>query len=153
MGNIDPKTARQVWQRVTAPAGPSDHRDLQGLILGAMETAALYRGLIAALQGKPRDLARELLEGQQETVHVLLGLRALSQGQSPGPRMPEGPNLPPVKLLNLAFRRSRNALTEYTARTIDPEFGPVFRVLAGREEGQGTAIAALLGELPMGGRH
>lgn len=147
MGNIDPKTARQVWQRVAAPPGPEPDRGaLQALALYAGETAALYQALAAALTGKSKEQAQRLWERQRDTFFCLRGLQKLSPSSGNAPRLPKAPNMPAGKLAAQGYRRAKHALTEYTARSIDPEFGPVFRRLALREEENCQLLAWLLGQ-------
>lgn len=148
MGNIDPKTARQVWQRVNAPPSMEpDRGTLQALALYAAETAALYQALAGALTGKPKEQAQRLWELQRDTFFCLRGLQKLSPSSGNGPRIPKAPNMPAGKLAVQGFRRAKHALTEYTARCIDPEFGPVFHHLAQREEGNCAVTASILGQL------
>lgn len=148
MGNIDPKTARQVWQRVAAPPAPEPEGGaLQALALYAAETAALYQALAGALSGKAKEQALKLLELQRDTLNCLQGLRRLSQLSGNGVRIPKMPAMPAGKLAAQGYRRAKRSLTEYTARSIDPEFGPVFRSLSQREEENCAVIASILGQL------
>lgn len=148
MDAIDPKTAQQVWQRVAAgPAPGLSPGDLHSLWVPAMETAALYHSLAASLTGKQKEVALLLAAQQQETIFVLRGMQQLSFG-----RAESGKAAPPARqksrqLLVACYRRAREALTEYTARTIHVEYSPVFRQLAAREEEHCLMILTLLGQL------
>lgn len=145
MDTIDPNTAKQVWNRVAAaPAQAISPTDLYSLIFAAGETAALYRSLSASLSGKQRDSALVLLNTQQDTLNVLRGMQIKSFGKTTK-NIPE-PKLPPRRLLEKCYQNARTALTEYTARTIGVEYGPVFRQLAAREEGNCLRILSLLGQ-------
>ncbi len=147
MERIDPHKARQVWQRVTAPADLSlENKGLADLLRTAAETAAWYQALAWALKGKQRELAQGLISRQQETVCCLRGMARIARSPGDGVRIPGPPALPRGKLGPMCYHRAKEALTEYTAWTIDPEFGPVFRTLAQREEENCVSLTILLGQ-------
>ncbi len=137
---------RQVWQRVFAQRSPK-REDLRPLLLSAMESAAVFRYLAAALTGEGREQARALQRSQMETVSCLRGLQALSGGAGAFPKVLPQPKEPANRLLEKAFYRGKNAMTEYTARSLDSDFGMVFHCLAQQEEMRCAAIARLLGSL------
>ncbi len=148
MEPIDHRKARQVWQRVTASPGfPTEDRSLHLLALAAGETMELYRQLAQALSGSLRDQSKILFQRQQETYHTLLGLQRLSPGRAVPPRLPKAPAQPSGKLAAQCFQRSKEALTEYTARSVGTDFGPVFRQLAEKEQAHCAMIACLLGQM------
>ncbi len=148
MERIDPRKARQVWQRVSAPPTLGTEQEaLHQLLLSAAETAALYQALAGLLTGNPKEQARQLWEGQQETVFCLRGLLRLGKFSGDGVRSPKLPAMPAGKLLAQCYRRAKEALAEYAARSIDSEFGPVFRSLAQREERNCALIAGILGQI------
>ncbi len=148
MDAMDPKTARQVWQRVTAAPAPGlSPGDLHSLWIPAMETAALYRSLAASLSGKQKESALLLAMEQQETVFALRGMQQLSFGRGENKKADPPSRQTARQLLGACYRQARAALTEYTARTIHAEYGPVFRQLAAREEEHCLKILTLLGQL------
>lgn len=148
MEAFDPKTAQQVWQRVTAAPAPGlSPGDLHSLWIPAMETAALYRSLAASLTGKQKETALLLVSEQQETVLALRGMQQLSFGRGENKKTDSPPRQTVRQLLGACYRQALAALTEYTARTIHREYGPVFRQLAAREEAHCLKILILLGQL------
>lgn len=148
MEAIDPKTAQQVWKRVaSAPVPGLSPGDLHGLIIPAMETAALYARLATLLSGKLREAALVLSREQEQTVCALRGMQRLSFGRSGTVNAPPASQKNAARLLESGYRSARAALTEYTARTIDPEYGCVFRLLAAREEEHCLRILSLLGQV------
>lgn len=148
MDTIDRNTARQVWSRVTAAPAPGlSPGDLYNLMSAAGETAALYRGLTSSLSGKQRESALILLAGQQETLWALGGMQRISFGKGTSQKAGTPSQKQPRRILEACFHQARNALTEYTARTIDTQYGPVFRLLAAREEEHCLRILTLLGQL------
>lgn len=149
MENGDKNVERQVWQRVFAqPQTKPEQDDLRMLTLSSMEAAGAYRYLAGTLTGKSRDLARRLWEEEQETAACLRGLHHLSGGGKERPKGMPAVKDSPEKALEKCYHRARRAVTEYTARTVDPEFGSVFRKLADREETHCAQIAQLLGSNP-----
>ncbi len=146
MEPIHSSAARQVWSRVTAPPDrrASTH-DWPQLIYTAAQTLSLYQALAFSLAGKAKNQAQQLLELQQETLSTLRGLARLAQKNPQGIRPPKFPASSAEKLAVIGFRRAREAMTDYTARTIDPEFGPIFHILAQREETACATLASLLG--------
>ncbi len=137
---------RQVWQRVFSQ--PQQKReDLRPLLLSAMESAGAFRHLAASLTGEGKEQARALHQSQMETVFCLRGLQALSGSAGTFPKVLPQIKEPASRLLEKAFYRAKAAITEYTARSLDPDFGMVFHCLAQREELHCAAIARLLGML------
>lgn len=148
MDAMDSKTAQQVWKRVAAPHNPGlSPGDLHRLMQSAAETGALYRSLAAALSGKQKDGALVLVSGQQDTVYALRGMGLMCFGREIAVKSPNVPRQNVRQILECCYRNAKEALTEYTARTILPEFGPVFRLLASREEENCLRILTLWGQL------
>lgn len=148
MESIDPKTARQVWKRVVAvPVQGMSPGDLHSLLTSAIELSALYRSLVPSLSGKQREAAQSLSARQQDTVFALRGMQLKSFGR--GEPVPSAPShlKNARRILEACYPRAKSALTEYSARAIDGEYGPVFRLLAAREEAHCLGILTLLGQL------
>lgn len=148
MDAMDLKSAQQVWQRVAAPHNPDlSPGDLHRLMLSAVETAALYRSLTSFLSGKGKEDTQALIAGQQDTLNALRGMGLLSFGRVISVKAPPIQRQNIRQVLEHCYRNARAALTEYTARTILPEFGPAFRLLASREEAHCLRILTLWGQL------
>lgn len=148
MESIDPKVARQVWKRVVAAPVPGmSPGDLHSLLAPAIELSALYRSLVSSLSGKQRETAQLLSAGQQNTVFALRGMQLKRFGRGEAIPSSASHQKNPRQILETCYSKAKAALTEYSARAIDPEFGPVFRLLAAREEENCLGILALLGQV------
>ena len=140
MDNVE----RQVWQRVMQPGPAGSNLGLKGLLLAAREQVAVCRFLAGALQ---MEQARELLRREQANADCLRGLLLLTGTGEEKPKGMAVEKEPARRALEKYFRRSRRAVTEYTARYAEPEFGEVFRIMAQRQ-GECCALAAeLLGKV------
>ena len=147
MGDQDRRTERQVWQRVFAPIREEPVEDLRPLLYEAMVLAGAYRNLIGVIPPQNMELARLLLQEAQANAACLRGMCRLS-GVNPGRMHPhQSPKLAPDKLLEVCYHRSRRCMTEYTARSIQAEFGAAFRMMADREAQNAALVLQLLGSL------
>ena len=147
MEKMDPNMERQVWVRVFARPQEPPRDDLRALMLLSMEQAAAYRQLANMLTGRARERARQLYEGEQANLACLKGMRMLSGIPGERAKSMNLPREPAEKLLEKCYHRCRRGLTEYTARTVDGEFGAVFQKMAQREGEHCALIAELLGTL------
>ena len=144
MEGFDPKVERQVWQRVLGNA-EQPRGDLRALLLAAMEAAAVYRKLAGGASGRNREKLRRLYDGQMETAACLRGIGRLSGAGDARAVNISTPAEPIGKALEKRYHCTRRALTEYTARTVDGEFGAVFQRLADIQREQCVLLAELLG--------
>ena len=145
MEQFDPREEREVWQRVQGGREGPAERSFGALELAAMELAGYWRQLEGQLTGRQRELARKLYQGEQENLAVLRGLGVLAgSGTEVLKRWPPRRD-PPGRLLEAGYHRTRRAMAEYMARSAESTFGPVFRILAQREEAQLERIARLMG--------
>ena len=143
---FDPNRELQVWQRVTGGLMPGDS-DIRPLLLMAWESAAVYRHLLGLLSGKQRERMKKLQEQAVRSVDSLKGIQAMS-GQPAGNLRPQPiPKESARRLLEKSFHRSGRLMTEYTARTLDPEYGVVYQNLADRERKAGLVLAELIGNM------
>lgn len=139
--------SRVVWQRVlqSQPAVPKD--GLRDLRRESAALAAAYRQLSTSLNGREGEKAGQLYREETVTSACLRGLEVL-RGEDGGKiRYPQPERESAQRLLRGCYHRTRNCLAEYTARTVDPETGAVFRELADRAQRQCALIAELLGTL------
>ncbi|MDD5863766.1 MAG: hypothetical protein PUD80_03895 [Firmicutes bacterium] len=140
---MDQNVEKQVWQRVLGQA-ENPRRDLRALELEALEAAAVYRSLSGVFTGRSREQVRQLYDGQMETVVCLRGIGRLSGGVGKAAQI-SAPEEPVGKALEKRFHCARRAMTEYTARTVDGEFGAVFQHLADLSRRECVLLAELLG--------
>ena len=103
--------------------------------------------MTASLTGKAGEKAGQLYRGETEISACLRGLEIL-RGEDGGKlKYPQPAKEPTQRLLRGCYHRTRNCIAEYTARTVDPETGAVFRELADRAQKQCALIAELMGML------
>lgn len=146
MEKMDRNAEQQVWQRVFArPPMQPGREDLRMLMLSAMELAAGYRLLAGTLAGRTGEQAKRLLEGEQANIACLKGMQHLAGGAEGKPKALGAPGGPARKVLEKSYYETRRALTEYTARLADPEFGAVFQKMADRERGHCAILVEMLG--------
>ena len=143
---FDPNRELQVWQRVTEGFRTGDS-NIRPLLLMAWESASVYRHLLGILPGKQRERMKKLQEQAMRSVESLKGIQTMS-GQPAGYLRPQPvPKEPARRLLEKNFHRCGQLMTEYTARTLDPEYGVVYQGLADREREMGLVLAELIGSL------
>lgn len=148
MERMDKNREGQVWQRVLNPQPVPTHREgLRFLRRESMALAGVYRQLMTTLGGKPGEKAGQLYREESITASCLRGLEVLRGEDGGKMKAPPASREPALRLLRGCYQRTRNCLTEYTARTVDPETGAVFRQLANRAEQQCALLAELMGML------
>ncbi len=135
---------QQIWQRVFSQQ-PTKREDIRPLLLSAAESAAVFHHLANTLTGTARDRAKVLYQSQGETVACLKGLAILSGDPGENLKRLQPSKEPPRRLLEKAYHRAKRAVAEYAARSLDGEFGMVFRCLSQQEEQRCAEIARLLG--------
>ena len=137
MEKFDPRRELQVWQRVGE--GPRrSGEDIRPLLLLAWEQASVLRQL-------PGIRQKAVSEEARRSVEALKGIGQMS-GQNVGALQPVPiPKEPARRQLEKCFHRSNRLMTEYTARSLDPEFGVVFQQLADRERRSAATLAELVG--------
>ena len=140
------KQEQQIWQRVFAQPRAAGQEDLRGLQLSVMELMAIYRHLYGEALAKSRDRIRSLFRGERENLACLRGMCRLSGGAEGKEKTMTVPKLAAEKLLQLCYHKTRQAMAEYTARSVDPEFGEVFRQMAQREGEHCAILVQLLGD-------
>ena len=135
----------KVWQRVMAQPRQTPPEDPEAMLREAAALAAVYRWAVERMTGKKKQLAHQLLAEEERTVACLRGIGQLS-GHAleavtvwrPGNREGKG-------LLEGCYQRTRRCQTEYTARSLDGQFGEAYRLLAERCGRQCLLLTELLG--------
>jgi len=145
---LDPNLEAQVWRRIAGQPQP-ERGDLRPLLLMAWEQAQVLRHLMGLLPGKSRERMKSLSEAAMRSVDAIKGILAMS-GQPVGKlRAQPIPKELPRRLLEKAYHRALRLMTEYTARSMDPEFGVVWQVLADRERENGAVLAEVMGGMEL----
>ena len=134
----------RVWQRILAGPGESGE-DLRPLIQMAVENAMDFYHLLQHGPGQSRESLQQLYRRARVNVNCLRGLQNLRFGSSSKGKPMPGSGEPMGVVLQRCYHRTRRAMTEYTARSAEPEFGAVFQVMAEREKENAALIAELLG--------
>lgn len=114
--------------------------------LEAMEAAAVYRKLAGQFSGRGREQLRHLHDMQMEILACLRGIGRLSGSGGRKTAQIAVPEEPAAKALEKRYHCARRAVTEYTVRTVDGDFGIVFQHLADLSREECVLLARLLGE-------
>ena len=135
-----------VWNRVAAPpVGRQSREELRILLLGASGLLGLLR-MLSGKMPKAREKLRQMQDWEQANTASLKGMLVFS-GQEVN--IPTGsPSPAPIKQsLIRVYYLAKKAAAEYTARSVDPEFGVVYQEMAGREMKICNGVVQLMGEL------
>ena len=136
---------QQIWQRVRSPESPRVGPDLHALALAAGETEAALGRAAGYLGGSLRQQTLALAREAGEEVAALRGIHWLSSGKALPRKSMHAPGGNARELLRLCYFRCLQAQGEYTARTLEPQFGGIFQSLARQNQARCLAIARLLG--------
>lgn len=136
---------QQVWQRVLGQQEPP-RSSLRPVELETMEAAAVYRKLAGQFSGRGREQLRHLHDMQMEILACLRGIGRLSGSGGRKTAQIAVPEEPAAKALERRYHCARRAVTEYTVRTVDGDFGIVFQHLADLSREECVLLARLLGE-------
>ena len=136
-----------VWQRVFGGPDNPPSQELGQLIRETSGLAQRYGQLMGTYSGKQRELLRQLREGETANLACLRGILCLAGTPVPVPVPLPGSREPAARTLERCWYQTRRCLVEYTARSAEPEFGPVFRSLADREAEHCVLLARLLGSI------
>ena len=147
MDKQDMSLEQQVWQRVRAHQEDGPKNDLRQLQREVMELTAIYRNLSSRMTGRPQELVKQLYAGERANASALAGIGVLSgNGGESLKRWQPGKEDPGKQLLR-CYHRTRRCMTEYLARSAEPEYGLVFEKLAKREGEHCVLLAEILGAM------
>jgi len=133
-----------VWQRVRNTQMP-EGGDIRPLLLMAAESFAVYSHLAQVLTGRQQEAAARLRDLSRRSLQALKGVQILSGYFAGNLRTPPVPKELPRRLLEKSYHRALRQMTEYTARSLEPEFGVVYQGLGDRERKMALLTAELLG--------
>lgn len=142
---MEEKREAEVWQRVMTQKQMQPRRELGVLLREVSELTAVYRRLAGKLTGRGKLLARKLLEAEQSNGDCLRGIGLLSGHSQEQITIWEPVPDNGRRALEKCYHRTQRCREEYAARSLDPEYGEVFRSLADREGQQCARITELLG--------
>ena len=142
---MEEKQEAEIWRRVMSQPKPVPMGELESLYRESRSLAAIYRWAAGRLSGKKQQLARALLEREQSMGASLRGIGRLSERPLEAVSIWEPGNRGGRGLLEGCFARERRCQSEYTARSLDPQFGEVYRHLAEQAGKQCALLTELLG--------
>lgn len=143
---MDNVRQQQVWNRVTEPiSGGQSREELRILLMNAREQLDLAEGLMRN-GGRGREIIKQIQLLEQANFSALKGMLVFAGQQAGLPPRPI-PSIPAKQSLIRGYYLAKKAAAEYTARSVDPEFGVVYRQMADREIQICNLITRLLGEL------
>ena len=135
----------QVWQRVGAPPNSGQSpQELRILLQNAGERVSLFRSL-SGQTSRSREQIKQLQELELGNIACLKGMLAF-YGQDTKIPVRSLPPAPARQSLIRGYYLAKKAAAEYTARSVDPEFGIVYQQMAGREAIICALVTQLLGE-------
>lgn len=144
MNYYDPEKAARVWQRVQN--GPETVAvGLQGLLLQAVTEERTY---IALSRRVPEEMGKTLQKmARQEQKHIacLKGICTLVRGAAPQHLIPAPQTDATDIALRKCYRNALQSLAAYESRISDPDYGPVFFLLAQEKRHHCLHILSLLG--------
>lgn len=143
---MDKVREQQVWNRVTAPiSGGQSREELRILLMNAREQLDLVQGLVGNIS-RGREILKQVQQLEQANFSGLKGMLVFA-GQEAGISPRKVPPAPAKQSLIRGYYLAKKAAAEYTARSVDPEFGVVYQEMATREIQICNLIIRLLGEL------
>ncbi len=143
---MDVTRQQNVWNRVNAPiSGGQSREELRILLMNAGELLRLIEG-IQSRSSRGREKCRQIQQWEQANVDCLKGMLVFSGQDSAIPLRSPSP-APAKQSLVRGYYLAKKGAAEYTARSVDPEFGVVYQEMAQREMKVCNILTQLLGEL------
>lgn len=146
MEKYDPQLAGRVWQRVQQrdPQQP-DTAPLLALINQAWENAAACMTLAKVSQGREAAVFRKIFEQEQATARTLRGIYILQTGTVPSQPTVKSANEITAARLRRCCASAMTAARAFEQRSADPEFGPVYQLLAQRQRENWLLLLEIIG--------
>ena len=137
----------RVWQRVQGEATQPDYHWIPEMIAEEKAGGGIYLHLSHHFGGKEGAMLRRMFEEEQSHISCLRGIYRLITGERcqvhAKPLAPEDPAI----ALRRCYGREMRCLATYEAHCADPEYGPVFSLLAKEERQHCKNILHLIGKL------
>ena len=134
----------RIWQRVKGETPPATE-GLPGLAANALAHAALYGALARQMQGPGRTILLKLQEDEQHCARCLKGIWRMVTGKRMQPAAVPLPSENMETALRRCYGQTLKTLAAFEKRAFDPEYGPVFGILAAKKREHCCALAELLG--------
>ena len=141
MAEFDEELEKRVWQRVRG----QEQLPLQSMAAAEKSSAAVYLMLSRLMQGRQKELLRQLYHREQNHSRFLNGISILREGKAltARPTPPEGQRI--EQLLRRCYAGCLKACQEYEKYAADPEYGHIFGHMAREEQENGRMILEILG--------
>ena len=141
MAEFDEELEKRVWQRVRG----QEQLPLQSMAAAEKSSAAVYLMLSRLMQGRQKELLRQLYHREQNHSRFLNGISILREGKAltARPTPPEGQRI--EQLLRRCYAGCLKACQEYAKYAADPEYGHIFSHMAREERDNGRMILEILG--------
>ena len=134
MEKYDPQMAGRVWQRVQQrPPEQPDTAPLLALINQVWENAAACMTLAKVSQGREAAVFRKIFEQEQATARTLRGIYILQTGTVPAQPAVKNANEITAARLRRCCTHAMTTAQALEQRCADPEYGPVYQMLAQRQ--------------------
>ena len=134
----------RIWQRVKGDTPPVTE-GLPGLAANALAQAALYGALARQVQGPSRTILLKLQEEEQHCARCLKGIWRMVTGKRMQPAAVPLPSENIEAALRRCYGQTLKTLSAFEKRAYDPEYGPIFGILAVKKREHCCALAELLG--------
>ena len=146
MEKYDPQMAGRVWQRVQQrPPEQPDAAPLLSLINQIWENAAACMTLAKVSQGREASVYRKIFEQEQAVAKTLRGIYILQTGTVPAQPVVKSANEITAGRLRRCCTSTMTASRILEQRCTDPEFGPVYQLLAKREQENWLLLLEIIG--------
>jgi len=148
METYDTELEARVWERVRGETEEASRRwKLQPLATEELAGSAVYLMLSRQMQGREKALLRQLFEEERAHAECLKGMHWLVTGTPMSLRtVPPAAELP-EQALRKCYARTLRQWKAYDSRKEDPEYGPVFRLLAEEEQKHCRMLLELTGSM------
>ena len=134
----------RIWQRVKGDTPPVTE-GLPGLAANALAQAALYGALARQVQGPSRNMLLSLQEDEQHCARCLKGIWRMVTGKRMQPAAVPLPSENIEAALRRCYGQTLKTLSAFEKRAYDPEYGPIFGILAVKKREHCCKLAELLG--------
>ena len=133
----------KIWQRVKGETPPVTE-GLPALAAGLLASTALYAVLARQMQGPGRSILQHLQEEEQHCIRCLKGVYRMATGTAM-----QVASVPPSfehteTALRKCYGQTLKSLAACDSRAYDPEYGPVFGMLATKMRAHCCKLAELM---------
>lgn len=143
---MDEDRQMKIWSSVKGTS-ESARKNLQPLLAAALTEAAVFGALLRRMPGASHPQLRQLREEELSHARCIQGIHMLAGGGILRAGVSEPEMQRPEAALRRSYGKALQMARSYAQRQGDPEYGPVFRRMAEREEAHCVILAELMGIL------